>query len=162
MLSTRTRYSIVALIDIAGDPAPGQDRQSAPMALSKIAAGHDLSLDYLEQLAVRWRRAGLVKGMRGPAGGYVLARPPGEITLADIAAAVGESVSAGGSDEAAALARQAGCPGQKICDFLTARMQAELAAITLADVAAGQIADAFSAAGEKAGGQNAAVSQPTV
>lgn len=140
MLSTRTRYSIVALADIADAPAPGPPAKPKPVALSKIAAGRGLSLDYLEQLAVKWRRAGLVKGVRGPAGGYVLARAPEKVTLADIAAAVGETVSAAGADEAAELARRAGCPAQRISDFLTARVQADLAAITLADVMAGRLA----------------------
>lgn len=136
MLSTRARYSIVALLDIAGAASHGGVR---PVALSEIAGARGLSLNYLEQLAVKWRRTGLVTGRRGPAGGYVLARPAAAITLADIAAAVGETVSTAGDDEKADLSRQAGCPAQQIADFLTARIQADLAAITLADVAAGRL-----------------------
>lgn len=158
MLSTRTRYSIVALADIARARSAGgrAGGKPVPTALSKIADGRGLSLDYLEQLAVRWRRAGLVKGVRGPAGGYVLARAPEDITLADIAAAVGEIVSATCADETAETARRAGCPAQKISDFLTARIQADLAAISLADVMAGRLAPAVEA--ERSA---SALSQPT-
>ncbi|KIQ68771.1 Rrf2 family transcriptional regulator [Wenxinia marina] len=87
-LSTKGRYAMVALTDIALQPA------GSLVNLSEIARRQNLSLPYLEQLFVKLRREGLVESVRGPGGGYRLSRPPAEIRVADILAAVDETVSA--------------------------------------------------------------------
>ena len=85
-LSTKGRYAVTAMLDLAlHDPA-------RPVPLTEIANGQGLSLSYLEQLFARLRRRGLVEGMRGPGGGYRLARPATEISVADIITAVDENV----------------------------------------------------------------------
>jgi Rrf2 family iron-sulfur cluster assembly transcriptional regulator len=63
-----------------------------PVTLQDIAANQEISLSYLEQLFAKLRRAGLVKGTRGPGGGYRLAKPADEITIASIITAVDEKV----------------------------------------------------------------------
>ncbi|MFV0361236.1 Rrf2 family transcriptional regulator, partial [Tropicimonas sp.] len=68
-LSTKGRYAMVALIDIA--LAPKDDL----VTLAEISERQDISLPYLEQLFVKLRRAGLVQSVRGPGGGYQLGRP---------------------------------------------------------------------------------------
>ncbi|WP_299356708.1 Rrf2 family transcriptional regulator [uncultured Shimia sp.] len=87
-LSTKGRYAVVALSDIALQ-AEGQ-----LVTLSEISERQDISLPYLEQLFVKLRRAGLVESVRGPGGGYRLAKPTSEIRVVDILGAVDETVSA--------------------------------------------------------------------
>jgi Rrf2 family transcriptional regulator, iron-sulfur cluster assembly transcription factor len=87
-LSTKGRYAMVALADLATQP------DSALSSLGDISKRQDISLPYLEQLFVKLRRAGLVTSVRGPGGGYKLARPPAEIRVSAILEAVDETVSA--------------------------------------------------------------------
>lgn len=87
-LSTRGRYAMVALTDLAGAP----ERQ--PVSLAEISRRQDISLPYLEQLFVKLRRAGLVESVRGPGGGYRLARSADSIRVSEVLAAVEETVSA--------------------------------------------------------------------
>ena len=85
-LSTKGRYSVTALIDLALHDKEG------PVALTDIAETQGISVSYLEQLFARLRRNKLVEGMRGPGGGYRLARPAQDITIAQIIAAVDEQI----------------------------------------------------------------------
>ncbi len=87
-LSTKGRYAMVALADIALQPADGL------VVLADISKRQDISLPYLEQLFVKLRRAGLVASVRGPGGGYRLAKPASEIRVVDVLAAVDETVDA--------------------------------------------------------------------
>jgi len=87
-LSTKGRYAMVALVDLA---LAGVGQRTSLAALSER---QDISLPYLEQLFVRLRRAGLVTSVRGPGGGYRLAREPAEIRISEIFEAVDETVSA--------------------------------------------------------------------
>ena len=64
------------------------------VSLAEISRRQDLSLPYLEQLFVKLRRAGLVTSVRGPGGGYRLARAPEAIRISEVMAAVDETVSA--------------------------------------------------------------------
>lgn len=87
-LSTKGRYAMVALADIALQP------KDDLVILGDIAKRQEISLPYLEQLFVKLRRAGLVTSVRGPGGGYRLARPPNEIRVVDVLRAVDETVDA--------------------------------------------------------------------
>jgi Rrf2 family iron-sulfur cluster assembly transcriptional regulator len=87
-LSTKGRYAMVALADLA------LAREEERVSLAEISRRQDISLPYLEQLFVKLRRAGLVESVRGPGGGYRLARPPETIRVSDILQAVDETVSA--------------------------------------------------------------------
>ena len=87
-LSTKGRYAMVALTDIALQP------KDALVTLGDIAKRQDISLPYLEQLFVKLRRAGLVESVRGPGGGYRLARQPSDVRVSDILSAVDETVDA--------------------------------------------------------------------
>ena len=87
-LSTNGRYALVALADIALQP------EGALVTLGEIAKRQDISLPYLEQLFVKLRRAGLVESVRGPGGGYRLAKTTHEIRVVEVLAAVDESVDA--------------------------------------------------------------------
>lgn len=85
-LSTKGRYAVTAMLDLA------INAKNTPVTLSDISVCQDISLSYLEQLMSMLRKHNLVKGMRGPGGGYLLARDPSEITIADIITAVDEKV----------------------------------------------------------------------
>jgi Rrf2 family iron-sulfur cluster assembly transcriptional regulator len=87
-LSTKGRYAMVALADMALQP------EGSLVNLGEISKRQDISLPYLEQLFVKLRREGLVESVRGPGGGYKLARPASEIRIAEILGAVDETVSA--------------------------------------------------------------------
>jgi Rrf2 family iron-sulfur cluster assembly transcriptional regulator len=79
---------MVALADIALQP------QDSLVTLADIAQRQDVSLPYLEQLFVKLRRANLVSSVRGPGGGYRLAKPASEIRVVDVLTAVDETVDA--------------------------------------------------------------------
>ena len=85
-LSTKGRYAVTALIDLALHDKEG------PVALTDIAESQRISVSYLEQLFARLRKNELVEGMRGPGGGYRLAHPAEDITIAQIIAAVDEQI----------------------------------------------------------------------
>lgn len=79
---------MVALSDLALQPA------DSLVSLAELSRRQNISLPYLEQLFVKLRREGLVSSVRGPGGGYRLARPASEIRVAEILGAVDETVSA--------------------------------------------------------------------
>ena len=87
-LTTKGRFAVTALLDVA--LAEGD----SPVSLSAVAERQEISLSYLEQLFGKLRRFGLVNSVRGPGGGYTLARPMSEITVADIVVAVDEPMDA--------------------------------------------------------------------
>lgn len=87
-LSTKGRYAMVALCDMALQPSEDL------VTLSDIAERQQISLPYLEQLFVKLRRSQLVTSVRGPGGGYRLARPASDIRVVDVLRAVDETVDA--------------------------------------------------------------------
>ena len=89
-LSTRGRYAIMAMIDLS----TLQNNRTAPTTLADIAQRQNISLSYLEQIFGKLRKAGVVHSVRGPGGGYTLARSPLCITLAEIIGAVDETTDA--------------------------------------------------------------------
>lgn len=87
-LSTKGRYAVMALVDLA------LQKPEKLVTLGEISKRQSVSLAYLEQLFVKLRRANLVESVRGPGGGYRLARPASEIRISDVLEAVDETVSA--------------------------------------------------------------------
>ena len=83
-LSTRGRYALRAMIDLAQI----QCNNSEPISLRGISLRQDISLQYLEQLFNKLKKANLVKSIRGAGGGYLLAKEAGEISTGDIIRAV--------------------------------------------------------------------------
>jgi Rrf2 family protein len=77
-LSTRTRYATRALLELSESP------KGAPLQLKVIAARQEISVKYLEQLMIVLKSAGLVRAVRGTKGGYVLAKPAGQIRVSDV------------------------------------------------------------------------------
>ena len=77
-LSTRTRYAVRAIIELA------QNKPNKPLQLKVIAQRQDISVKYLEQLMAVLRSSGFVRSVRGSKGGYVLAKEPDQIKLSDV------------------------------------------------------------------------------
>jgi len=76
-LSTRTRYGIRAVLELA------QNHGKGPVQLNNIALHQEISVKYLEQLMAMLKSAGIVNSVRGSKGGYILAKPPEQIKLSD-------------------------------------------------------------------------------
>ncbi|MCW8882468.1 MAG: Rrf2 family transcriptional regulator, partial [Sedimenticola sp.] len=85
-LSTKGRYAVTAMLDLTLNGTDG------PVTLAEISETQGISLSYLEQLFAALRSKQLVKGVRGPGGGYYLGREADEISIADIICAVDEWV----------------------------------------------------------------------
>jgi Rrf2 family iron-sulfur cluster assembly transcriptional regulator len=81
-IPTKGRYAVSALMDLA------LNEKTGPLTIADIAEKQNISLSYLEQLFAELRKQGLVRGTRGPGGGYRLARAANEITIAQIISAV--------------------------------------------------------------------------
>ena len=85
-LTTKGRFAVTAMLDLALNSTHG------PVTLSGISGRQKISLSYLEQLFGKLRRRSLVESVRGPGGGYNLARPAAEVSVADISCAVEEPI----------------------------------------------------------------------
>jgi Rrf2 family protein len=81
-ISTKTRYGLRALVDLAAHSAGEQ------VALIHIAKRQDLSVNYLEQVFSLLKKAGIVRSVKGAQGGYMLAKDPAKITVGDIIRAI--------------------------------------------------------------------------
>ena len=130
-LSTKGRYAMVALADIALQPA------ESLVTLSEISERQDISLPYLEQLFVKLRRADLVSSVRGPGGGYRLTRGASDIRVVDILAAVDESIDAlqkGAGASGAASGSKAQSLTNRLWEGLSAHVYVFLHQTRLSDV----------------------------
>lgn len=131
-LSTKGRYAMIALVDLALAP------EGELVSLGEIAERQNVSLAYLEQLFVKLRRAGLVASVRGPGGGYRLARPADAIRVSDILEAVDETVSAmdkGAGAKGAVTGSRAQSLTNRLWESLSAHVYVFLHQARLSDVA---------------------------
>ena len=131
-LSTKGRYAMVALVDLALLP------EGQLTSLSEVARRQDVSLAYLEQLFVKLRRAGLVESVRGPGGGYRLARSSDAIRVSQILEAVDETVSAmhtGAGASGAISGSKAQSLSNRLWEGLSAHVYVFLHQTRLSDVA---------------------------
>ena len=87
-LTTKGRFAVTAMIDLA------MHHGSGPVTLAEISGRQKISLSYLEQLFGKLRRHNLVESVRGPGGGYVLARDMGDVSVTEIILAVDEPIDA--------------------------------------------------------------------
>ncbi len=118
-LALQVQYAICGVFDLA------YNGQGDPVRVREIGARQGIPARYLEQIFQRLRRAGLVTSKRGPGGGYLLARPPGQITLREVVEAVEGPLAEGLA--AAADAQSAFRPdflwpalGERLADLLEA------------------------------------------
>jgi len=105
-LTSKGRYGVSAMVDINNNGKDGK-----PVTLATISERQFISLSYLEQLFRSLRAGGLVRSIRGPGGGYLLAHPANEITIADVIQAVNEPIRTTMCENAVR-----GCHRGKRCD----------------------------------------------
>jgi Rrf2 family iron-sulfur cluster assembly transcriptional regulator len=131
-LTTKGRFAVTAMVDLSMRQTRG------PVTLSAISERQHISLSYLEQLFGKLRRAKLVTSVRGPGGGYCLARPTGGISVAEIISAVDEPIDAtqcGGKENCIDDRR---CVTHDLWATLNEKMNDYLSSVTLADVVSHQ------------------------
>jgi Rrf2 family iron-sulfur cluster assembly transcriptional regulator len=127
-LTTKGRFAVTAMMDLA---LRGED---GPVALASISERQKISLSYLEQLFGKLRRFRLVDSVRGPGGGYCIARPLNQVTVADIIRAVDEQLDAtqcGGRENCHDEHR---CMTHDLWSTLNAKMFDYLASVTLGEL----------------------------
>src|SRR6056300_812638 len=130
-LSTKGRYAMIALVDMA---LQGADHL---VTLADISRRQDISLAYLEQLFVKLRRANLVESVRGPGGGYRLARHASDIRVVDILTAVDETLDAmhkGAGASGAVSGSKAQSLSNRLWESLSANVYVFLHQARLSDV----------------------------
>lgn len=134
-LSTRGRYAVMAMTDLAGR---GADRA---ITLADIAETQQISRPYLEQIFARLRRGGLVRSVRGPGGGYRLARAPEAVSVADVVMAVDEPLKATrcGGGKAGCMHGGARCLTHDLWEETGRAIYDYLASVSLADVLSGRL-----------------------
>ena len=131
-LTTKGRFAVTAMVDLSMRQSRG------PVTLAAISERQHISLSYLEQLFGKLRRAKLVSSVRGPGGGYNLARPTAGITVADIISAVDEPIDAtqcGGKENCNDDRR---CVTHDLWATLNEKMNDYLTSVSLADVVSHQ------------------------
>lgn len=127
-LSTKGRYAVTAMLDLALNGVKG------PVTLAEISENQGISLSYLEQLFASLRSKDLVRGVRGPGGGYYLGKSADEISIANIICAVDEWVEftrCGGRQN---CSRGARCLTHTLWDDLSSEIFDFLSGITLGDL----------------------------
>lgn len=133
-LSTRARYGLRLMVDLAVYDDRG------PITASSIAKRQQISQSYADQLLFRLRRAGLVKSVRGPGGGFLLARKPDQTTALDVVIALQESVSpvfcVDQNQTKARCERVDSCATRKLWGRLKESIEDILRDTTLADLSA--------------------------
>lgn len=135
-LTSKGRYAVMAICDLA------QIGERDTVTLAAIAERQRLSLSYLEQLFARLRRAGIVRSIRGPGGGYLLARPAGEIAVAAVMDAVDEPIRATrclpGAPEGC-TGKPTRCQTHDLWEELGQQIRLYLGSVTIEDVVTGRI-----------------------
>ena len=132
-LTTKGRFAVTAMIDLALNGGGG------PVTLAGISDRQKISLSNLEQLFGKLRRHRLVDSVRGPGGGYCLARPMPQISVADIVRAVDEALDAtqcGGRENCKDEER---CMTHELWTTLNFKMYEYLESVTLAELVARQL-----------------------
>ncbi|OBS10729.1 Fe-S cluster assembly transcription factor [Acidihalobacter prosperus] len=144
-LSTKGRYAVTAMMDLAIHDKVG------PVTLADISVCQGISLSYLEQLFAKLRKEHLVEGVRGPGGGYRLARPADQITVAQIISAVDESVDVTRCNGQSDCQDGERCLTHQLWDDLSQRLYSFLDGITLAQFANRPDVQAIAERQDKAG-----------
>jgi Rrf2 family protein len=131
--SAKSRYAIRAVIDLA------LHRDQEPISVRAVAERQEISADYLEQIVRRLRQHGLLKSARGPSGGFSLARPPEEITVAEVLRALEETVTtapclAEDRHNHARCPRQPHCAARLLWETVEQDIEELLGRTTIADI----------------------------
>lgn len=139
-LSTKGRYAVMAMADLARRQTACETGERA-VSLADIAARQEISLSYLEQLFARLRRRGLVKSLRGPGGGYLLARTASDTSIAEIVMAVDEPLRATrcSTKGKGCMLKGERCLTHDLWEEMGRQIEGYLASVSLADVVTGKL-----------------------
>lgn len=132
-LSTKGRYAVMAMVDLARHSS----KSGGPVVLADIARRQEISLSYLEQLFSKLRKSGLVGSVRGPGGGYRLARPAAELRISDIVLAVDEplrTTRCKGEEHDGCMSDKSRCLTHDLWEELGNQIYLFLSSVSLADV----------------------------
>ena len=134
-VSAKADYAVRAAVELAAAESP-------PVKGESISQAQEIPLKFLENILGELRHAGLVRSQRGTEGGYWLARPADEITIADVIRAVEGPLASvrGSSPETLQYAGRAE-PLGKLWVAVRANLRAVLESVTLADIASGDLPD---------------------
>jgi Rrf2 family cysteine metabolism transcriptional repressor len=129
-VSSKGRYGVKAVYELA------LRYGGAPVAVSVLARAQNLPDPYLEQLMPLLKRAGIVEGMRGPQGGYMLAKPPSEITVGDVVRAVEGPIAIADctSEDPSICPEVSRCVGPDVWSRVQAALIATMDGISFADL----------------------------
>lgn len=136
-ITTRGRYAVMALVSLASSS------RGNPVSLKGIASQEEIPEAYLQQLFVRLRRRNLVKSIRGPGGGFVLARHPSQITIGEIirtAEGADRTIGCRRSGRKCGMIEK--CKTQEMWDALESRMEEFLDSISIQDLFEGKVYEA--------------------
>lgn len=126
-LTTRGRYAVTALLDLALQ----EQKHELAVSLSDIAKRQEISISYLEQLFSKLRKKGLVVSTRGASGGYHIAKPINEISIMTIISAVDESVDARACEGKGNCQDGAMCLTHDLWNGLSEQIENYLSTVTL-------------------------------
>lgn len=127
-LTSKGRYAVTAMLDLAFHTETG------PVTLAEISKRQDISLSYLEQLFTRLRKQQLVRSTRGPGGGYSLNKPADQLAVAEIVAAVDETVDTTRCSGASNCHDGRQCLAHELWDDLSQQIFGFLKGISLQDL----------------------------
>lgn len=133
-LTTKGRFAVTAMLDLALNSGSG------PVTLSNISERQKISLSYLEQLFGKLRRSSLVKSVRGPGGGYHLARAPELLSVADIIIAVEETMDSRQCEGRENCAGERRCMTHDLWESLNETVISYLAGVKLSQLVEKQLA----------------------
>lgn len=141
MLSTKGRYAVMAMVDLATQPT------EKPVALAMIAERQEIPLAYLEQIFAKLKRANIVASSRGPGGGYKLAREAAAISIMQIIGASEEDMTmtrcSGGDKPGCMQSNRARCLTHDLWEGLEQQIEHYLESLSLADVCARKVNEKF-------------------
>lgn len=135
LLTTKGRYAVMALVDMATQ-GKSSDATKA-VCLADISARQDITVAYLEQIFSKLKNAGLVFSVRGPGGGYTLAKKPTEMHIAEIIEAVDDKVKmlrCSTDSDVGCMSTKAKCATHELWDSLERQIENYLSSVTVDDV----------------------------
>ncbi|HIE90513.1 MAG: Rrf2 family transcriptional regulator [Methylophilaceae bacterium] len=144
-LTTKGRFAVTAMLDLALNEVSADDNLK-PVTLAGISDRQDISLSYLEQLFSRLRRQGLVRSVRGPGGGYNLAKTKTDISVSSIISAVDENIDAtqcGGKEDC--HGPEGRCMTHELWAGLNTKILDYLSGVSLADMVDSQQKESYGA-----------------
>ena len=131
ILGTKARYAVMAMVELARHP------ELKPVTLAELAQAQEITIPYLEQLFSKLKKHELVRSVRGPGGGYVLALPAAQIWISDIIQAVEESIEmtrCKNNEHHGCMSMKARCLTHDLWHGLEQQIYNYLHSVSLADV----------------------------